>query len=254
MSDIFDLAARNLADTYLALGSQVLGARPLSGHRLQGITSAFSHVMGNFAIGVASDRTSAFEAWRLSGDNPVFHVYVPTRDDGGADAAYTLQGFQRVYRQAQMVFRGSVPTESPARLCVLPCDSRLDRETIADFVARQFFANASPVVRDEIGRVVARASNLQLYGAWPMLDRKTHRNLVGAYSLSVGDAVGIYNFCVESGLRGQGKGSEMLRMLIKAAPPGKPIVLQCDPSLVGWYERADFEVFGWLDVYARSRP
>lgn len=243
----------NLRETYLSLGRHVRGAQLYDQVGITGVTSSFDHAIGNFGVAMGGDRTAAFEAWRLARDHESYLVYVgQSEPEFVPDAVFCERGFRPVHRQCILVQSAEDFERTSDPLCVLPVEGRENREAVADFVSRQFFSQVSPVVRDEVARVITRAESLDLFGTWDPLTHKTFRNIQGAYSICDTEMLGLYNLCVDVRLRGQGVGSFMVRKLLESRS-GRQICLQCDESLLSWYQQFGLQQVGWLGIYSLRR-
>jgi ribosomal protein S18 acetylase RimI-like enzyme len=108
------------------------------------------------------------------------------------------------------------------------------------FLADQFFTNAGDSFCEGISMMTANASRcelLRLPGRFGPAG--------GAMIFQTGAVLGLYNISVSPEARGKGLGANMVRSLIGIAALRKcTATLQCNESLVPWYERLGFRKYG----------
>jgi hypothetical protein len=145
----------------------------------------------------------------------------------------------------------SNPKEGTAgKLKVAP--TAMDRQRVADFMMWQFFHTQSANVRERIAQATVRCPDLQLYE----LERPDIRERpVGAVMLHrTSGVLGLYNLCVSVPYRSRGLGSSIvLAVELLSMQESVILELQCDPSLIDWYQALGLEQVGAVDVYGLQK-
>ncbi len=240
-TDLLSRAAENLEETYGAIGRATPGARVRDYGAAIVCLCDLDHPVGNFALCRVTDGKLFSHLARLARTRSAFHAYVsPIPEQDHLEQTLHDAGFQCVYRLSQLAAAGSA-SESPIQL-VEAVDSD-SRRRIAQFMAGQFFARHGKCVREAVATATSE-SGLSLY------EFSSDGAAVGAVMLCRTEGLlGIYSLCIEASRRGKGLGSEAVRALMDAAHrEGREAVLQCDPSLVAWYERLGFRESGYVSV------
>lgn len=167
----------------------------------------------------------AFNIFAMTGDRP-------------ADLRQELEARGLVVRQwlVTMHCAGTGPSEA---IPTVQAVQRSVRHQVADFMVRQFFRRASEAVQGTLAQATAD-SDLELHY---LEDRS---GIVAAYMLAPGrTGTGLYNLCVRSDSRGQGLGASLAQWAGgQLAAKGMRTYLQCEESLVNWYEPLGFKPIG----------
>ncbi|HMS57058.1 MAG TPA: GNAT family N-acetyltransferase [Fimbriimonadaceae bacterium] len=247
---LFSLSVSNFIGAYLALARAVERSTVVEAHQCIIVRSPVPHALGNFAICSSLDRTSAFEVWRASQDASVFQVYVPAEHE--CEQELLLQrGFEFQQSLELMVLREPITSPS-VPLSILEIDSH-GRHSAADFMTRIFFKHQNGADRERTTKVISMAS-MPMYCAWHPLDVKTYRTIVGAMSVNLqDDSIGIYNLCVDGTQQRRGIGASMLAKFAQCNfVNGRPIVLQCNPNLLPFYQRLGFDSVGRVVIFHKK--
>ena len=194
----------------------------------------------NFAIGlnfagdvrpgldalVAEARSKrAFNIFAMAGDKP-------------SDLRQELEARGLVVRQ-RLVTMHCAGTDAPDAIPTVQAVQGSARHEVAAFMVHQFFHHASEAVQGTLAEATAD-SDLELHY---LEDRS---GIVAAYMLAPGrTGIGLYNLCVRSDRRGEGVGASLAQQVAgQLAAQGMRTYLQCEESLVSWYEPLGFKPFG----------
>ncbi len=181
----------------------------------------------------------------LSMQRPGMYTFVLDGDRPGHLGDHLIAaGWQVRQRLAIMAWSpGSASLEPEITLA----ESADERAAIADFMAWQFFARATRNMRIAIADAT-RFSPCQLYSFGSPFDPDA------AVMVSrTEESVGLYNLCVRKELRGKGIGSRVVASVQSLATrAGHPLILQCDPSLRGWYSRMGMMEIGLLRALQKT--
>ena len=158
------------------------------------------------------------------------------------EADLLAQGFARRHRQTQMVATAPAPS---AGTNLRPAKTMELRQDTARFMADQFFLRTGPLGRQDIAAATAHSDRALWRCEGP------GGLLMGAVMVSESpSALGLYNLCVAPDRRGRGLGASLVAAVqALAAAQGKPLVLQCDPPMEGWYAQLGFAAFGRVTAY-----
>lgn len=243
----FDLSVSNFVDSYLSLAHAVESTQVTRGHNCTVVRSPIAHALGNFAICPTLDRSSAFDVWRLSQDATVFQVYVPV-EESVEQQLLLERGFQYQQSLELMVLAGPAPAPDTS-LCVLEVEPHM-RPGVAEFMTGIFFKQQNGSERERTAQVIGSAS-LKMYGAWDPFVVKTVGTMIGAMSVNMlADSIGIYNLCVRSAQQRHKIGSSMVTKFAGLRfVQGRPLVLQCNESLLPFYTRLGFQSVGRVEIF-----
>ncbi len=172
--------------------------------------------------------------------------------DGFSGSAEVLHeaGFSFRYRLVGMGWTGGRPEDAPAVIRFAQGDA--ERREVAQFMVDQFFSSSPGAVRDAV-----------LVATWKCEHRLASLVedgvRIGAVMLVSGPGalptVGLYNLCVDYRRRGEGFGRALVAAVQEEAiRAGRPVVLQCDESLVGFYESLGFARCGAVDCWTGEPP
>ena len=235
--------SQNLLGTYLALGRALPGARVVETDAYVGLVSELPHAMGNFAARLRLDPWSAAELRGLAAGRPAFQA-VALPDDAPPHLAELLRraGFECVQR---LVAMAASPPFALAGLDMAPCDGD-ERFRVGRFMADAFFAREPLLLRETMARALAGAEEVSIH-AHVLRDRPA-----AAVALSrAGGVLGLYNLCVAGPRRGRGLGAAVVAWcLAQAAAENREAVLQCAPTLEGWYAAHGFARVGTITVWS----
>jgi ribosomal protein S18 acetylase RimI-like enzyme len=241
------IASENLIETYFALGSACSSARVVQEQGFRLCTSAVDHPISNFAADLDLDANGAQRLSVLAAHHPSLHVYL-LPGDRPKHAAELLRcaGFRPAHTLSQMVWRPRPAEVSLTALEMKEADTRRARDSVASFMAEQFFFTQKGSFRRRVTEATAGATHLKL------LSFAERSKIVGAVMLcETKTTIGVYNLCVAASLRNRGWGSEIVRSAKHlASKAGNPLVLQCDANLEGWYRSLGFETAGVVEVYS----
>lgn len=249
-SYLYPALSQNLEKTYWAIAQGILGTETVAGNGWKAVTNAFEHPICNFAFCDDVEALDTEGLTQLANAHPFFNVYVIRYGEGnGAYVELDRAGFVRVYSLALMV--GSKPaTGEPGKLRYAP--TAMERLRIAEFMMWQFFSTQTGNVRDRIAQATVRSAELQLYE----LERPDIRERpVGAVMLHrTGGVLGLYNLCVSVPYRSKGLGSSIvIAVELLSTQESVILELQCDPSLIEWYQALGLEQVGAVDVYGLQK-
>jgi GNAT superfamily N-acetyltransferase len=235
-------ASKNLIQTYIRLGMATPSATWSREEGFDLCLGDLDHPICNFAADLNLDPWSARRLATIAQSRPCFNVYVTTGDKPEyLDELLSSAGFLKAYRLVELVAQ---PTDEESHDSMEPCTPEL-RLPVACFMVDQFFAQRSYEFRVAIAKATALAPGVELFYAGDP------SRFVSAVMLSDSDEMlGCYNLCVAPASRGRGIGSSMVRWVVsEAGKRGKPVTMQCEPHLEGWYNSLGFERCGWLNVY-----
>ncbi len=245
---VIQASACNLKQTYLALGRAAARSKVWREDGFDACTGELDHPICNFAVDLKLDRERAFRLAEIAIDRSCFHVYgLPTDEPAQRTALLEAAGFARNYSLVKMV---APPGATSPSGMLTRATTLHDRHQIASFMVEQFFAKHVPLFRRQIAETTARATSLELLGY-----RKDGQLLGTAMICLHGGVAGVYNLCVDAGLRGLGIGTAILREALAVCAERKlPACLQCDPKLEAWYTKSTFIRVGELEIFSLPRP
>ena len=247
LADPLQIAQQNMLLSYTSLargvgnttihvdeaGTWVTSSHPLS----------FCHFTAGFSRN--SDPARDDKLLQLS-NNPNGHwVFVcDGPNPSGLKSHFLNLGF--TCRQSLVTMMSTEPGEvTPLLSEALSPEARSD---ISGFMANQFFLNLGHPSRRLVSRATARSSHRLLTIANP-------EEITGAMMITdCQDSLGLYNLCVEESYRYQGLGSMLVQSAKELAYRKRiPLILQCQPKLVRWYESLGFSEIGFLHALHRGR-
>jgi hypothetical protein len=142
--------------------------------------------------------------------------------------------WMRLYRLAQMVH--------PEPLRTALAWPEVDRAEAVSLMMDTFFARHSEADQRAI-RHCYEAVAMPLVGTFDSL------GIAATAMLSPTDeSVGIYNLCVPASRRRLGHGGSLVKWILQASG-GRPVTLQCEASLVPWYETFGFRSVDFVEIY-----
>ncbi len=238
--DLVSRATDNLERTYLAIGLGTPGASVSEGPGYTACVCGFDHPVGNFALVRSPDFGGARELARIAKTKRGFHAYALPGSSAGD--VLSEAGFRRSYALAALAAEGR---EEDADVQCAETSSELERLETAEFMVRQFFSRADSAARSRIAHATLQ-SGLELSSFWKQGES------FGAVMVSrTPGLLGIYNLCVDAKMRGRGLGSLAVRSLLhRAYVERRTAVLQCDPSLEGWYDGLSFHRIALIQVFS----
>lgn len=233
--------------TYLGLVEPINGAvisKP-AGFTLVRGPGAFSFC--NFAAEFDAENSKDAVAALIeqSGECAGFYVFVMTGDKP-EDLSETLlaEGFELRQELTSMVWE---PVECQAGPSLDRVTDQNDRSFVTKFMCEQFFARLPIEAREAIAAATAASRN-QIFKIGESETPQAAVMLVPGSG-----SIGLYNLCVRPGLRGQGIGKSVVESIKSgAAQNGIKVVLQCDRSLVPWYQGLGFQTVGSVRAYTFS--
>lgn len=194
----------------------------------------------NFAIGLNFDDDAGPGLDALVAEarsKRAFNIFAMT-GDRPTDLRQELEARGLAVRQ-WLVTMHCAGTESVTAIPTVQAVQASVRREVADFMVRQFFHQASEAVQGTLAQATA-GSDLELRY---IEDRS---GIAAAYMLAPGrTGFGLYNLCVRSDRRGQGLGASLAQQVAgQLAAKGMRTYLQCEESLVSWYEPLGFKPLG----------
>lgn len=244
VEDLAGAASANVVQTYCELASGVLEGRRWREAGFLACVSPLEHPMGNFAANLDLTPTSAERLVRIATGKAHFNVYsMPVDLPSDRDRILRNAGFVRTQEFVQMV--AQPPLDEP-KLTLTRAATLHDRGRIADFMVEQFFSRHPRRIKEQIAETTARVTRLELLGLC------RDGNFFAAAMISRTEGMtGIYNVCVDSGVRGLGIGSGLIREILAVCSQRQTCAtLQCDAKLEQWYRAFGFSRSGIIRVYA----
>jgi ribosomal protein S18 acetylase RimI-like enzyme len=230
-----------MVETYFALARTARGACRFEDEGIIGSRAEVDHPAANFSI-VARPNLPAIS--RLAAMNSHTAYVIPTDQTGSVLEMMRGAGFSVGSSLSLMFMRnpsGGID---------------LDLETVSGFSARydhtmflatQFFAADGGSFCEGISTMTALAGKCELL---KLSDRLGPSG--GAMLCQTGAILGLYNISVAPESRGKGLGANLVRSLIGVAASRKcTVTLQCNESLVPWYERLGFRKYGEVVMMRR---
>lgn len=248
-SDLSVAGSTNLLRTYFSLGAASPGSVISKQEGFDACVGNFDHPICNFAGHLKLDPWAANRIVDLAIERRFFSVYSVPGDSPSSrevrDEILVRAGFHRTYSLQQMYWTPR-PVQDGVELRL--ATTLADRQSIAMFMANQFFGRHSASFRRRVADSTSGAVELELYGVYNRFD------LVAAVMLVEDDQVlGLFNLCVKSNLQNRGWGRKVVAEAQRRAyEVGKYVSLQCDETLRTWYEAQGFESCDWVDVYGLS--
>lgn len=244
VEDLAEAASANVVQTYCELASAVQDGRRWREAGFLACVSSLEHPMGNFAANLDLTPTSADRLARISCGKSHFNVYsMPVDLPSDRDRLLRNVGFVRAQEFIQMV---AEPVLDEPKLTLTRAATLHDRGRIADFMVEQFFSRHPRPIKRQIAETTARVTQLELLGL-----RRDGNFFAAAMISQMGGITGIYNVCVDSGVRGLGIGSGLIREVLAVCSKRQTCAtLQCDAKLEPWYRAFGFRRSGIIRVYA----
>jgi ribosomal protein S18 acetylase RimI-like enzyme len=232
--EIVESCCLNMVETYFALAKSAQGACRFEDEGIIGCRSESDHPAANFSI-IARPNLPAIT--RLASSASGTSYVVPTDQTGSVLEMMRGAGFVAGPALSLMFLRnpsGGVD---------------LDLETVTGFSARyehtmflanQFFSTAGDSFCEGISSMTALADQCELLRLPGRVGPSA-----GAMLCQTGAVLGLYNISVAPEIRGKGLGANLVRSLVGIAASRKcTATLQCNDSLVPWYERLGFRKYG----------
>lgn len=251
--DPVSLGRENLLETYVGLARAVPGATIQAHENCLVANGPTDLSFCNFAAGFGpvenpqrrldwltqvAAQTGAFWVFCMDGDQP-----------SRLDSELIARGFIQRQSLDQLVLGPRTQFDEAVETAEEAPNPAL-RAEICNFAVRLFFTRTPETAQRRIAEATAKSAHrlYQLRDKWGIA-----ATMMLCESQS---AVGLYNLCVRHDRRREGLASSLVVQASDiAADLHKPLVLQCDTSLTGWYERMGFEHFGTVDAYTFSvRP
>lgn len=229
-----------MVETYLSLGKSAPGFCRFEDEGIIGCRSESDHPAANFSI-VARPNLPAIT--RLSMLDSHTSYVIPTDQTGSVLEMMKSAGFSQGNTLSLMFVRRPIGGVDLDLETVNGISARYDHTM---FLASQFFS-AGDAFCDGISRMTAQSEKCELL-------RLAGRNgpMAGAMIFQTGAVLGLYNISVSPESRGGGVGANLVRSLIGVAASRKcTATLQCNESLVPWYERLGFRKYGEVVMMRR---
>ncbi len=220
----------NVVATYRALGEGMPGTvvqRHFFGTTVTGNHSfSFCQFVAGFNFNPAQTGTNWLRKLSAS-HNGIWAFCLP--GDTPTDIAEILESVGYVPRHTLTNMATQEPGEHSQAVALVEKDP--EKRLVASMMSDLFFASSSETSR----KMLALATSKAKCDLYSLGDR---RNPTAAMMLSVSpSAVGMYNLCVRPSARRSGIGSSLVRHAQAVASlQNKPLVLQCSPGLVPWYQ------------------
>lgn len=233
----------NMRRVYRTVGAQMPGANVTEEEGYTACRSEIDHPIGNFALDLRLDPWVAGKLRNFACDMRAFRVVLGP-DDFPEHAPELLRraGFEPVQRLVSMIARSPLKGEGK----IEPVRGPKSRLSVARFMTRTFFVREPEATQKAILEATAAIGEFDLFA---LRDRGRIQGAVAAFRTD--GCLGLYNLCVASSRRNRGLGREMVKeVLTLAAEEGRAVVLQCDPSMEGWYSTLGFERSAALSIWA----
>lgn len=230
-----------MVSTYVAIAEGWPDSEVHRANSWTGCRSSLAHPVANFAILHEGGASAEFEAMDYLAGRP--HACLYSVSEGRPSSTLPLCG-----GRCLKLMVAEAQTTVPNGVDLVLAASDAERRLVADFMVSQFFgAHVEPVRR--ILAMASASGNAPLYWLSQLGKR------VGAVTLNAdAGALGIYNFCIDSRLRGRGLGSMALNAIARfACAAGLSLTLQCSPNLVSFYSRHNYEIVGHVDIWSLER-
>lgn len=244
-----ELVRSNALATYLGLVGSVSGTVVTRPHGFTLVRGPGLFSFCNFAAGFEvkpEDLPAAIQALRDNAEDCFgFYVFVMTGDcPTDLERRLLESGFEIRQELVGMASTASPePPELPARAVI----DHEERRAVASFMASQFFWRMPREAREAIAAATAAGAHT-LWSVGEPADPEAAVMLV-----EQPESVGLFNLCVRPERRRTGLGSEVVKAVQAAASSlGRPVVLQCEEELVGWYRRLGFEAVGTVKALSLS--
>jgi len=237
---------QNLIDTYLALGRAAAKGEQIVGKGVQGYASSFPHPISNFAVSSEVTPSLAADLRLIAETRNAFHVYLydelSTRQ---SRALLRKQGFRNTHTLQVM---SAAPVVPPGGLPLDKAESIEDRNEVAQFMISQFTSSYPDWIKSEVCDATTHAEGLDLYSL------RENDEIIAAMMLRRNEScIGLYNLCVKAEERRRGYGKLLVAMARRHASNLRvPLILQCDRSLISWYQDIGFVKTGKIEVYHLS--
>jgi hypothetical protein len=242
MANELILANANMRHTYSCIAKAAPDIELLENKGFVAFRSPLRHPVSNFAIGEFSQPQVMAQLREWIEKRPIYHLYSLV-SNSNADTSVSLLSYG--FRQSNELITMAAPQmRGSSRVKIRWTVSPTDRLEASKFMADQFFARQTPDVRSVIAHS-ACGSGLPI--GWLESDQ----GRIGAFmSCLWSECLGIYNFCIDRKWRGVGMGKESLAALRDFAGKSEiPLILQCDATLVGWYQSCGLEIVGHVDIW-----
>lgn len=242
--ELVELAGENIEATYLAVGQHGEGAK--IDRYADGLicTSDLHHPVSNFAVARRCTPEFMARLAQVAIGRKVFNIYALPGPEKFQGKRWNQGGFAVAGCLSLLTSQGAPPKASPA---LVRATSFEERQSIARFMAMQFFSRQTSSLREKIALATAKAE-VDLYHLGEAVPR------VAVMVCRSQGMLGIYNLCVAASERDRGFGSDLLNGLQKLAyEEGRVATLQCDPSLEPWYVRRGFFSVGDVSVLTLER-
>ena len=230
-----------MVETYFALARTAVGACRFEDEGIIGCRSKSDHPAANFSI-IARPNLPAIT--RLAQMNSHTSYVIPTDQTGSVLEMMRGAGFSTGNSLSLMFSRNPSGGVDLDLETVKGYSSRYDHTM---FLASQFFSTSSNGFCEGISMLTASADGCELLRLPGRIGPSA-----GAMVFQTGAILGLYNITVAPESRGDGLGANLVRSLIGIAASRKcTATLQCNESLVPWYERLGFRKYGEVIMMRR---
>lgn len=242
-----ELCRENILATYLSLATALPEAEVVQGPDYAWCLSDIPLALCNFAIDFRSDRDVvevAEQLHQIAEQRPVFRIFL-CDGDRPSDLSQVLRsrGMTRYAHLASLMSSEGNPTEADLQLC----ESHHDREDTAAFMVANFFWRRDSLLRDKIVASTVNSPH-RLYRM-----QSSGQTVAAVMITETPRTHGLYNLCVDPRMRNRGLGSQIVAACRAAAvAAGKPLALQADHSLAGWYAKLGFHDVGKVETIGLS--
>lgn len=223
-----------MTETYFNIAKTAPGKTKYCDDGIYGWFSEIAHPATNVAV-IARANPSSLHALRRQKDvhGPFTSYILPTNDDSAVLEMATRAGFSLSGRLNLMFLKPRLQKSAPELEFLSDASDRFD---LTFFLARQFFLEMDEEFNTIIAGLTAKATKCEL------IRYRRGANLeAGAMISQIQDTLGFYNIAVSPERRHRGIGGTILSHLIGVAGARDCYAtLQCNDSLVEWYERLGF--------------
>jgi ribosomal protein S18 acetylase RimI-like enzyme len=227
--EIVERCCLNLTETYIALAYNATGFRTYEDEGIVGCLSDLQHPAANFVMIARPTPRSIQKLKQLSQERHLMAYLYPTPEVTSIVESLQRLGFEVSNRLNLMFYRGETTKKEIALETVSGFSERYDW---ALFLAKQFFSHVDEKFSQDIAGLTASARCDLL---------RSFAGDCGAMVKQTSDTLGLYNIAVSGEKRNRGMGADLVRTLVaEAQERNLHSVLQCNDSLVEWYERLGF--------------
>jgi hypothetical protein len=231
-------AQQNLIETYVALASSISPTIIQWEGNVCSAISEITHPVCNFGIAFDLRREQVDALSHLSIQRQNFAVYALDQ--------MTVESLEwGDFRQSHYLVQMEAPPGfGGSTLRLMEAFAPGIRSSVAQFMIEQFFPRQTAEFRFTLAQATAKQKALRLM----------YLPIEGTVAAAVmlhrtRGTTGLYNLCVATEYRHEGLGAQLVQWC--RSQSDEPIVLQCNPNFVSWYQGLEFEQTGTVRAYCR---